>query len=518
VSETTATGYLTDVAYIPGFYPNLAPVAIRHAAVLNRIAPPPPACRYLELGCGLGRTLTTLAAANPDGTFVGVDLNPEHTAAAAGEIAAGGLANARVITAGFGDLPADLGTFDIIAVHGVLSWVAPPVRDDILAVARRHLADGGLLLVSYNAMPGWAHLQPIRGILRQYAALRSGDSLERVRDAARYLTYLRDRQARYFVDNPAAAASVDALLGQDVRYLAHEYLNEHWTPLYFNEVASMFARAGLSFAGSLPVHTNFWDLCVRPEFQDLFSTTSDRLVTEAHKDFCANTAFRWDLYARSPRPLAALPDRLREADDLHYRLARPGTRLPYQANLGVVTSTLQGPLYQSLVEWLADGGLPLSRVLEAARARGFADEEVVRAIDAGVATDLFDLARRPLRSGSLPTPGRPVVACDLNRAILKTGALGGRAVALASRDTGTGHAIGDLEAAILLELLEDDDSADALAGRLDARLAEQGRSLLRQGEAVRDPAERRGLVEEACATFRATTLPQLVRLGIVTDR
>ena len=107
----TASGYITDVAYIPGFYPQMSPVAMRHVAALNGILPPKTAdgFRYLELGCGLGRSLTTLAAANPQGTFVGVDVNPEHTAAVDRDIAAGGLGNARVVTSDFQKLPEDLG-------------------------------------------------------------------------------------------------------------------------------------------------------------------------------------------------------------------------------------------------------------------------------------------------------------------------------------------------------------------------------------------------------------------------
>ena len=86
---SSASGYITDVAYIPGFYPTLAPLALRYVAALNGVTPPrgDAGFRVLELGCGLGRTLTTLAAANPGGEFVGVDLNPEHTAAIARDVA-----------------------------------------------------------------------------------------------------------------------------------------------------------------------------------------------------------------------------------------------------------------------------------------------------------------------------------------------------------------------------------------------------------------------------------------------
>ena len=512
---SNADGYITDVAYIPGFYSNLAPLAIGYAATINRVAAPrlDDGFRYLELGCGLGRSLTTLAAANPGGEFVGVDLNPEHTAAATRDIEAGNLTNARVLTAGFGALPADLGQFQFIALHGVFSWVAQHVREEILAIAERHLAPGGLLIVSYNAMPGWAHLQPIRGILRQYAALRQGDSVQRIRDALTYLVFIRDKHARYFEDNPRAAAYVDALLKQDARYLAHEYLNEHWTSFYFAEVAAMFARVGLGFVGSLPVFTNFWDLCVRPEFQELFRTTNDRLVTEAHKDFCANTAFRWDIYGKSPRPIPDVEARLRDADGTWFHLARPGLTLPYQANLGIVTTTAQGELYQSLVDVLSTSGLRLSEILRDRRLAGLPPADVARAIDAGVAMGMFDITGGPLPPAEPFPAGRVTVPHDFNRALLGSDALGGRPVALASTVTRSGHTLSDFEAAILHELVE--GGVEGLADRVGTRLEASGRTLNRNGQPVTDPAERGRIIEESCTAFRTVALPQLARRGIV---
>jgi SAM-dependent methyltransferase len=512
----TASGYVTDVAYVPGFYPQMSPVAMRYVAALNGVIPPSTVdgFRFLELGCGLGRCVTTLAAAHPRGEFVGVDVNPDHTAAAARDIDAGELANARVITADFGHLPTDLGSFDFLALHGVYSWVAPSVREELLAIARERLAPGGLLLVSYNAMPGWAHLQPIRGILQQYAALRQGDSEQRVREAVAYLVFMREKQAKYFEDNPRAAAYVDALLQQDPRYLAHEYMNEHWTSFYFAEVAGAFGQEGLSFVGSLPVFTNFWDLCVRPEFQELFRTTKNRLVTEAHKDFCANTAFRWDIYAKSPRLMRDLGERLKEVDDLHYRVARSDITLPYHANLGVVTSTVQGPLYQSLLGILGGRSLRLSEIVAADELRGTPPADIVRAIDAGVAMGMFDITAGPIGEAPAASSDAISIASPFNRTLLETDSLGGRSLALASTLTGTGHSIGDLDAAILHELSA--HGRDGLASRVAKRLEASGRTLQQNGQPVNDAATRSQLVEEACRAFISTSLPELTRLGIVT--
>ena len=36
----TAAGYVPDVAYVPGLYPQMSPVAMRYVAALNGIIPP----------------------------------------------------------------------------------------------------------------------------------------------------------------------------------------------------------------------------------------------------------------------------------------------------------------------------------------------------------------------------------------------------------------------------------------------------------------------------------------------
>jgi hypothetical protein len=89
-------------------------------------------------------------------------------------------------------------------------------------------------------------------------------------------------------------------------------------------------------------------------------------------------------------------------------------------------------------------------------------------------------------------------------------------VPLASPWTGTGQTIGDLDAAILREIVA--GGPDGLAERMAERLAAAGRTLQRDGTPVHDSAEQRALVETACDTFVAVTLPRLAALGIVVPR
>jgi SAM-dependent methyltransferase len=137
-----SNGYITDVAYVPASTPHLAPVAIRYAASVNRAIPPPTAAgfRYLELGCGLGGSLIMLAAANPQGEFVGVDVNPERVAAAEREAASGGLTNVRLMTT---TMP-----YDIVPV--VQTAAGPTVSDAHLrAIWERLVAERKAEMVFY---------------------------------------------------------------------------------------------------------------------------------------------------------------------------------------------------------------------------------------------------------------------------------------------------------------------------------------------------------------------------------
>jgi hypothetical protein len=235
-------------------------------------------------------------------------------------------------------------------------------------------------------------------------------------------------------------------------------------------------------------------------------------VTEAHKDFCANTAFRWDIYSKAPKAMPTVQDRLREVDDLHYRIARPGIALPFKANLGVVTSTVQGPLYQALLGMLGERSMPMSAIVASDNLEGAAPDDIVRAVDAGVAMSMFDVMGGPLPVPA-PVPDTFKLSHGFNRAILNAEALGGRVVALASETTGTGHVLSDFDAAILHELVE--RGRDGLADRVESRLAGSGRSLQQNGQPVTDPAARKQIIEQACSHFLGNTLPVLAQFGII---
>lgn len=514
-------GYVTDVAYLPGYYPFMAPARMRYVASLQGIRPP--AVRegfdFLELGCGFGSTLLTLAAANPQGRFTGVDFMPVHTGHIEGEVAATDLRNVRVLCADFAKMPTGLPQFDFIALHGVFSWVSPELRACVLEIIRRHLKPDGIVEVTYNCMPGWSSLLPVRTLLRHFAGRAEGDSIARVRQALAIVAEMRKADIPIFHDQPLAAQLVDRLVQADPHYVAHEYLNEHWTVFDAAEVLAMFHAIGLGHAGRLPYHHNHWELCAKPQFARQFQG-ADLATLETLKDHHANAMFRWDLFSPRPREAWTPQQRAAAAADLFFRTASPQASLPHTVTYGGVSAGIAGPPHDRMLEVMGSSSWSLPTLLDDPQLAAFTPEALVEAVDAGVAMGLFRVDGGPVID---PIPAPETIATTplavplaFNRRAIEREDLANEQVGLASLRTGAGHEIGDLHAVILDELLT--GGPGGLEARIADRLARTEKHLRehKTGRPITDPAERSKAVVAICGGFFKTVLPELVRQGIVT--
>lgn len=310
----TESGYITDVEYPSGYFGHQAPALMNYIAAVNGYAAPPldRPFTYCELGCGRGITSVILAATHPHARFYACDLNPAHVRHAQALAEAGGVSNVTFLERSVAQmLTEELPQFDFITLHGLWSWVPNEVRQEIGAFLQSRRKSGGLAMVSYNAMPGWAHIEPIRQMMRAYAKALSGDSVEKVRQAYAYVQHLADHKASYFTANPAAAEHLKTIRDADVRYVAYEYVNPHGVPFYFPDVCGTMRNAGLAFAGNMTPSQNYAEFMVPPQFQQLMKTAPSRTVLETHRDYIRNTRYRNDLYAAQPEvaraPAPSLP-------------------------------------------------------------------------------------------------------------------------------------------------------------------------------------------------------------------
>ena len=333
------SGYISEIAYTAGFYRELTPAILELAALAKTVTvrPATSAFAMCELGCGRGLTTNVLAAANPHGQFHATDFNPAHIAEARALATAGGLNNVSFSDASFAEFLDDptLPQFDIIALHGILSWISEANRQVIVAFIGKYLKPGGLAYVSYNSMPGWASSGPLRRLIAEYGAI-GGGPIGRLEKSIDSISRLKQANARYFQANPAVGERLEKMKPQNRNYLVHEYLNEHWYPFYHKDVVTEMAEAKLTFLASANLLDHVDPLNLTEAQRALLSDIEDATLRETTRDYMVNQQFRRDLFIKGAVPLGFFSVRER-LQDMRFALSvnRPrravqGERRPWR--------------------------------------------------------------------------------------------------------------------------------------------------------------------------------------------
>jgi SAM-dependent methyltransferase len=300
-------GYASDVEYTAGFYREQSPAWLNFVSVLNGFEPVPlnKSFTYFELGFGRGLTANLLAAANPQGQFYAADFNPGHVAGARQLASSAGLENLILLENSFAEL-ADgqvkgLPQFDFITLHGIYTWVTAENQAHIVDFISRYLKPGGIVYMSYNAMPGWAVTLPLQRLLVEHADLFPNRSDLQIKGAVEYIEKLEATHAGYFTVNPGLKPRMDMLKTGNSNYLVHEYMHKHWKPLYFADVARDMSGAKLDYVGSADLPFAYPGLFMAPEKLELINALPDANLRETIKDYFLNTSFRKDVFVRGAR-------------------------------------------------------------------------------------------------------------------------------------------------------------------------------------------------------------------------
>lgn len=360
-------GYHSQGTYTCGFYRELAPGWIDFAALLKgqpspRRNPSEP-FHYLELGSGMGLGLCLLAAAHPEGTFIGVDFQPDHILHSQRLSEAMGLSNIQFWEADFLALAAEpselVGRQHYVVAHGIATWIAEPIRQALLRLAAAALRPGGLFYSSYNTLPGWLGafpLQQLAWLEAQRRASTPSGAAEGVRQAATTLNALlgsEEQPSALALSLPGLRERLAGLGGLDTAYMVHEYINAGWQPLTVQDFHGAAAAQKLRFIGSASLPDNFPSL-LPANVRDTVLAETDATLRETLQDLAINQAFRRDLFSRgvyelSQAELAALFRPLR----LRLQEAPPQNAYIFTSNFGQITGKPE--LYSALEAHLAAG-------------------------------------------------------------------------------------------------------------------------------------------------------------------
>lgn len=352
-------GYASDVEYTSGFYREQSPSYLNFVCLVNGFEPVPlnRPFTYFELGFGRGFTVNLQAASNPLGQFYAADFNPAHVSGARQLAESAQLRNLTLLEHSFAELAegkvADLPQFDFITLHGVYTWVSAENRQNIVNFIARYLKPGGIVYLSYNALPGWAAAQPLQRLLLEHADLYPNRSDLQIELAKKFVDRLNDLQAAYFVQNPGLKTRLQTLKSSDANYLVHEYMHRHWQPMYHADVARDLAGAKLDFVASAELSFAYPSFYLTPEKLELIDGIPDSALRETVKDYLLNTGFRKDVFVRGARLMAGArhDDCLRQTG-LALIVARAQVSLNMKLAIGEVNAEedLYGPVLDALAK------------------------------------------------------------------------------------------------------------------------------------------------------------------------
>jgi SAM-dependent methyltransferase len=363
------SGYVTDTAYIYDFCRAQTPAVLSLAALAKNVAAPGDRGEpfaYCDLGCGQGLTASIVAAANPRSQVFAADFNPAHIAGARGLANAAGLDNIHLREASFEELlhDASLPEFDIICLHGVYSWISPENRRTIVAFIRRKLKSGGLVYISYEAMPGWAGIAPLRRLLvQQHAASGSMSSENGLEQALAFADKLKDLDARFYRMYPHVSAQFDRLKALPRSYLAHELFTREWSAFSFSEVAAELADAKLSYVGSADLTNHVDRINFTEEQQAFLAEISDPLLGETTRDMIICRQFRRDVFVKGFTRLRELQARERWLQT-RFALSAPAEEVALTFKTALGTLQLQPEVYQPVIDSFDRGPITIRELIE----------------------------------------------------------------------------------------------------------------------------------------------------------
>jgi SAM-dependent methyltransferase len=504
-------GYTSEIDYTYGYYPELSPTRIRlallAAGIDHSIGANP---NYLELGFGQGLSLNINAATN-SGTFFGTDFNP------------GQVANARAFADAMGkpislfedsfeDLSrrADLPQFDIIALHGIWSWINDASRQAIVDIALRKLKPGGALYISYNVTPGWSPGIPLRILMSNYAKREGNGALvDRINQSLDFVDKVIDAGAAYFQQNPYLKQRLDQIKTQDRSYLAHEYYNADWHPMPFAQVADHLAEAKLTFVASAAIMENLHGFSVPESARAILQSINDPVMRETTRDYFINQQFRRDIFVKGPRPIAAY-DHGNRVERQQFVLLGDPDKCPEKVSVGISEVQLREDIYQPLARALAaakDSTASVGELLAVKELSGLNRAMVWEAML--VLTGAGFVAPVSIST----TPDEDAAASrSLNNLLLSRAQAGSGVDYLAAPKLGAAINVSRIEQMMLMAMQANDKNPVESVGKA---LAEQNQLLIVEGETIQDEERTRKELTRIHDEFKSQKAELLERLGVL---
>ena len=314
MTKEQAKEIYADLGYLSQPFPYAsAPFLESYARLLGLSPAPASTARILEIGSSYGGNLISQALFYPKATFTGIEIAPTQVSVGKTYIDQLGITNLELLEGDVNESHEQLGTYDYIIAHGFYSWVDEETKDNFLHLCKQHLAENGILYMSYNTYPGWHKMDSVRALLE--FANKDIDTLnhrEKVRHSKTIASKLGALMLEYDTVKNQQASFLQSLrqtLQKQDCYVGHDHLEPVNTPVYFHQCMDHMAEHGFTYLCDCDLNLSFpdvYDETLRTKLQEL--APHDPLAREQYIDFMLNTAFRKSLFTHK----GATPKRITE--------------------------------------------------------------------------------------------------------------------------------------------------------------------------------------------------------------
>ncbi|KFG69252.1 class I SAM-dependent methyltransferase [Microvirga sp. BSC39] len=509
-----SAGYVVDVEYTHGFYQELTPSLLGFLSLLQGVQAPDlgsSSLSYCELGCGQGFSTNLLAAANPHIQFHATDFNPSHVVGAKSLAQAAQLKNVHFYDDSFAEFVnrSELPDFDFITLHGIYSWISPENRRSIVEFIRRTLKPGGLVYISYNTMPGWASMMPLRRLLLEHTAAQGAQLSPQSRVSA--FLQLADKlgklDMRFLASHPKLEKKIERLKGQNQNYIFHEYFNQDSNPFYFTDLAEELAEAKLTWVGPANALDTLDEINLTKEQREFLAGIDDIPLRQMTRDHIVDQQFRRDIFIKGPVRLSAYQTREKWLDT-RFALTMKGSKIPREMRGMRVAIKLQDGIYDPLITVLEQGPRTLREIMAAPTLAAFNFNRLVQALTILVAQGAC--------SPCLPERGtaeRKLQVDCFNRAVADQSRFERKFSYFASPVTGGGISADRMAQLMWLSLQDKEPDITRFVGHV---LSAAGQRLMQDGKPLEGKAHEAEL-QQRVAEFEQNTLGVWTALGLNTS-
>ena len=302
MTKEQAKEIYADLGYLSQPFPYAsAPFLESYARLLGLSPAPASNARILEIGSSYGGNLISQALFYPQATFTGIEIAPTQVSVGKTYIDQLGITNLDLLEGDVNESHDHLGTYDYIIAHGFYSWVDEETKDNFLCLCKEHLAENGILYMSYNTYPGWHKMDSVRALLE--FANKDIDTLnhrEKVRHGKTVASKLGALMLEYDTVKNQQTSFLQSLrqtLQKQDCYVGHDHLEPVNTPVYFHQCMDHMAEHGFTYLCDCDLNLSFptvYDETLRTQLQVL--APHDPLAREQYIDFMLNTAFRKSLF------------------------------------------------------------------------------------------------------------------------------------------------------------------------------------------------------------------------------